>query len=226
MYTFGRRKKNIKIHLYRVTILLLLSILIAVPGVIYLNSRPNKKAEIKNISEKNVVFDPVKSDQNIKVQTDLYSMELPNDWKQISTNKDPRYSSIEWQWNAKTKNRTLEIFVDRYPTNMPLNKIMPVTVQSNSFTPDSESDNCSKFTNKISDANLKVPSKWQDVPFLCDLDNTVDNIVGVGTINEGVYITLNSPTKGSHKYMFIYTDRSIPENDDPLKTALRTFAVK
>jgi len=226
MYKIGKRKRNVKKYFYALLGLAFLSALVIVGIIIFLNFQPSKATEINNIAEKNNAFDPTKSNNSLKVDTAYYTMELPSDWKQLSVNKDPRYSSIEWGWDAKTKNRSLEIYVDNYPLNKPFNKIVPVSIQGNVFTLDTMSENCSKFTSKTASLDLHVQSKWQDVSFICDLDNTIDNIIGIGTTSDGVILPMTGPQSGAHKYMFVYTDRSIPDSNNPLITALQSFRVK
>ena len=226
MYKLGRKKRYIKKHFLRAIIIVILSVMLVLIGLIYLYKSTNKDTKITSIVERNKVFDPAKSNNNLKVNTDYYTLELPNDWKQISANKDPKYNSIEWEWQSQMRNRALEIYVDRYPTNKALNKITPVSVINNSLIPDPVSENCSTFTTKVSDTNLKVLSKWHDVTFLCDLDNIIDNVIGVGTTTDGEEISLTGRLKGPHNYMFLYTDRSVPENHNALNTALKSFTVK
>lgn len=163
---------------------------------------------------------------SMKINTEFYTMQLPNDWKQLSVNKDSRYSSTEWQMQSGGKNRWLTLYTDRLPTDTAFNRILPVTIKDNTITAGILSDNCSNFTTKISDTNLKTPSKWQKANFLCDLSNATDNVIGVSDRSSGTALSLTGTTKGTHTYMFVYTDRGIPEDETPLTLALQSLRTK
>lgn len=171
-------------------------------------------------------YTPKNGSSSIKINAEFYTMQLPNDWKQLSVNKDSRYSSTEWQLQSGGKNRWLTLYTDRLPTDTAFNRILPVTTKDNTITAGTLSDNCSNFTTKISDTNLKTPSKWQKANFLCDLSNATDNVIGVSDRTSGTALSLTGITKGTHTYMFVYTDRGIPEDETPLTLALQSLRTK
>jgi hypothetical protein len=224
MYKIGHRKKNIKHHFYILSTLILATLLIATAIWWYLSQ--TKKPTIVQTAPSNQQFNLDKTLANVKIDNALYTLELPNGWKQTSINRDTRYDSTQWQMQNGSKNRWIELYTDRIPTDTAFNKILPVSIQNNEVIIDTLSDNCSKFTNKINDTNLKVISKWQNAPFLCDLSNMTDNIIGVSDKTSGVGLSFTGTTTGKHTFMFVYTDRGIPEDEQPIKTALQTLAPK
>lgn len=224
MYKLGHRKKNIKHHFYIFVTLLLATLLIAIVVWWYLSQ--TKTPTITQATSSTHAFDPGNTKENIKIDNALYTMELPAGWKQTSTNRDSRYNSTQWQMQDGSKNRWIELYTDRLPVDTAFNKILPVTIVNNEVIIDTLSDNCSKFTTKTSEANLKVMSKWQNAPFLCDLSNMTDNIIGVSDKTTGVSLSYAGIATGKHSFMFVYTDRGIPEDEQPIKIALQTLAPK
>lgn len=224
MYRIGHRKKRIRHHIGIIS--LAVFIIAAISGGVFWYMAIYREASVVEQAEPSVqTFDPAETNKNVKIDTAFYTMELPKDWKQISQNKDDRYTSTAWQLQSGMKNRWIEIFTDRIPSDSVFNKIIPVTISSNLISPEAASDNCIKFT-QASTTSLHVASKWQNAPFVCDFSNWNDNIIGVSEKNKGVVFSLTGPEKGTHSYMFIYTDRGIPEDANPITTALSTLRPK
>lgn len=224
MYKIDHRKRHIKHHLFVLFIFVVAVGAVSVAGWWALGQ--STEPEIKQAAASQQSFDPANTKSNLKIDTPLYTMELPPSWKQIAANRDTRYPSIQWQLQSGSKNRWLEVYSDTLPTDMAFNKIMPVSIKDNEVIVDTLSENCSKFTPKKSETNLKVLSKWQNAEFLCDLSNYTDNIIGVSDKTTGVSLSYTGKTRGKHIYMFVYTDRGIPEDNAPLTTALQSFSPK
>ncbi len=224
MYRIGHRKKRIRHHI-GVIIAALVVVIVLGSGIFWLVFVRNDSTVVEQTAPSTQTFDPQEKSKNIKIDTPLYTMELPKDWKQISQNKDDRYTSTEWQLQTGMKNRWIELFTDRMPTDKVFNKIIPINVQNNIISSEATSDNCVKFT-PASSTSLQVASKWQNAPFVCDFSNWNDNVVGISEKNKGVVFTLTGPQMGAHSYMLIYTDRGIPEDSNPVTTALTTLRPK
>jgi hypothetical protein len=224
MYRIGHKKRRTRHHIY---VLAVFVSIISVIGAatywyIYVHSSTTVISQTKPSSQ---IFDPNNTQANLRINTPLYTMELPHAWKQISENRDTRYSSIQWQMQSGLQNRWIELYTDRIPPGMPFNKIIPISITNNRITSDAISDNCVKFT-ATTNASQKVPSKWQDASFLCDMSNKTDNIIGVSDKVSGTQFSLSGKLSGPHTYMFVYTDRGIPEDETPIKTALSTLLPK
>lgn len=111
---------------------------------------------------------------------------------------------------------------------MSVNRLMPVTVQGGSMSVGNISDNCATFTGDASDANKsrsgQLKARWSGVDFICSM-GSIDNQVGVGApggINE---ISLTG-SQGTHKYFFLYIDRTIQPDYTILEDALTSFRAK
>ncbi|MDB5182455.1 MAG: hypothetical protein JWO47_239 [Candidatus Saccharibacteria bacterium] len=225
MYRIGHKKRNTKHHIYVLSAFVLLSIIgsIALFWFVYYRTA---STSIKQTTGSKQLFNPGNDNKPLKIDTDLYTMQLPSDWKQIATNEDTRYNSIKWEMQSGAKNRWLELYTDRLPTDTAFNRIITVNIIDNVPSLETVSDNCSGFTPKVSDANLKVPSRWQGANFLCDLSNATDNVIGVSDKATGTALHFTGPKKGLHTYMFVYTDRGIPEDESPIITAIKTLLPK
>lgn len=232
MYKIGKHNRHWKRKFFVISSLLIISAIIV--GGIALLLRENAKGvvEVQDSGAQSRAFVPANQQTRLNINEPTFTMQLPGDWREISRNKDSRYQSIEWQWQDKIKNRWLTIYIDRIPADMVFNRLMPVEIDSEStLVFGTMSDNCLKFSGagnpSTSEKKItKVLSKWQNVEFWCDMDNTVDNVVGVGNDVDGTIMNLKGPSSGNHKYLFVYTDRSVPENQDALQLALQTFAAK
>jgi len=225
MYRFGERQQQSHGHHFFVLVgifLLCIGILAGAGWYIYKHATTT----IDQAAPSTQNFVPENKKENIKVDTALYAMELPADWKQKSVNKDDRYTSIEWELQTGGKNRWITIYTDRVPIDMAFNSILAVTTTKNTIATLTKSENCSKFTPKQTEGNLKVLSKWQDAAFLCDLSNTNDNAIGVSSAEMGTSIKLTGPTQGTHTYLFHYLDRGVPEDTNPLMVAVHSFRPK
>ncbi len=168
------------------------------------------------------------------VNEPLFSMELPEDWKELKRQNDQTENSITWQ---STKNpgagRSLKLYIDIIPATRSVNRLVPVmATQDNTISVGDISENCATFTQggtlNVHDAALlkDAPAKWNKVDFICDMSRVIDNEVGTGSIGAINSITLTGPAKGAHKYFFLYTEHNIQPNYDILYNALRSFKVK
>lgn len=160
-------------------------------------------------------------------------MQLPGDWKESRRITTTGSHTIIWQATKKGQdNRSLQIFVDTIPSSMPVNRLMPVTVQGSGLIAGDISDNCATFTGggtlDTKQAVLQKPTlaKWQGVDFMCNLPNVVDNQIGVGAVGNPInQVTITGPA-GTHKYFFLYTDRNIQPDYTILTDALQSFHAK
>lgn len=162
-----------------------------------------------------------------------FSVTLPNDWVLKEHTSTP-YESFSWQAGKKgADNRWLTIYVDTMPTSMAFNRLQPVSIANNRLLISGPiSDNCTAFTGsqgamKPSKPGIDtLPTKWQDVNFLCDMGNFTRNVVGVGTDDSGVQVPLMSSNGSRHAFMFVYTDHNANPDYQILEKALTSFTLK
>lgn len=171
--------------------------------------------------------------QHITIDEPFYSFDLPGDWKEISRKDIPTEHSVTWKASRQNQdNRFMTLYIDTIPTTKSLNQIVPVSAQDNTLMVGDLSGNCATFTiggtlNATEAQKLKeTPAKWQKVDFICDLPRVIDNEIGTGS-TEGINtVSLVGPTKGKHKYFFLYTDHNIQPNPTIFTDVLHTFKAK
>ncbi len=209
-----------------------IALLLILAGVVLLDLRKNTDSSIKGESR---VVSQVFSDntQKIDIEEPFYTFELPADWKEIKRNENAMYDNVTWQATAKDKqNRFLTIYVDRIPTDLPINRIVTVRAVGPSLNHNDVSDNCANFTvggtqdGKIISGSKPIPTKWNKVDFLCNLPQAVDNQVGTGAEGSRNSVTVTGPTKGTHTYFFVYIDRNFQPDYTILYDALSSFSAK
>lgn len=208
-----------------------LLVIALVSGVIYLDLRQSISPTIEGESR---VVSQVLSDnsQRLVVDDPLFTFELPGDWKEMSRNENNLYTSITWQATAKNKdNRSLTLYIDRIPFDMPFNRIVTVKPQGSGLVFADVSDNCANFTvggtvdGRITNGK-PTPTKWNKVDFICNLPRAIDNQVGTGSEAMPNGVTITGPAQGAHTYFFLYTDRNFQPDYNILYDALRSFRAK
>lgn len=228
-YKYGHRK----IHKKRTVFATMLACLlfIGLGGVVIVRDmRRNSDVQVEGTSR---IVGQVQSNTESKLTIDeqLFTMQLPSDWKERTRSKTATEKSITW--NATKKNedaRELTLYIDTIPATSAVNRLLPVTVQGTSLVPGDVSDNCATFTGdavSVSQAATRpdTPARWAGVDFICSLATIVDNKVGVGSLGGVNQVTLKG-SQGEHKFFFLYTDHTIQPNYVILTDALKSFRIK
>lgn len=156
-----------------------------------------------------------------------FSFTLPQDWKKTGEVTTGPYHKYSYQATLKNNdNRYLDIYQDSLPLNMPVNLEVAVRSEGDHLSHGMVSDNCTNFTTKESPHALTAQAKWDGVDFICDMDNTGENIVGTsapGSINK-VELTNVGFTK--HSFFFVYTDHNYNPDYNIFYSMLDSFTVK
>ncbi len=161
------------------------------------------------------------------VTASVFQVQLPEDWQQFATHEP--YSPLTWRGTTQDDSaRQLQIYVDNVPTDLGVNRMLPVRADgSGVVATDSVSDNCVNFTDKntANPATGLAPARWSGLSFLCDTANYERNLVGT-TSPDGINsVTVGGPTKGTHKFFFVYTDHSAQADYTVLTDILASFKV-
>lgn len=221
-----RPRKALFVMFGSVIIFLILS------GVVLLDLRKNQGTSIKG--ESRVVSQVLSGNaQGIIINEPFYSFELPSDWKETKRNENAMYDSVTWQATAKDKqNRFLTIYVDRIPTDLAINRIVTVKALGSTINYNDVSDNCANFTvggtqdGKIVNGAKPLLTKWNKVDFMCNLAQAVDNQIGIGSEGTRNSVTVTGPTKGTHNYFMVYTDRNFQPDYTIFYEVLKSFSAK
>lgn len=191
---------------------------------------------IKN-DNKPIIRQVKASATSTEVDEQVFNLSLPGKWTLSAKNWDARY--ISWQWTLKDKygaGRLFEVFLDTIPTDKSVNYLLPVTSEGPSLQTGTISDNCVNFTEGASptterptytpQSKASIASKWQQISFICDNANVSHQVIGTGS-KEGINtVTLTGPTKGAHKFYFLFIDNSLTPDFSLLPTILSSFQVK
>lgn len=228
-YRYGHRKIHKKRAVF-VAVVLCFAVIGAIGLVIVRDLRRNGDTQVQGTSR---TVGQVQSTTESKLTVDeqLFTMQLPSDWKERTRSNSATIKSITW--NATKKNedaRELTLYIDTIPATQSVNRLLPVTVQGASVVPGDVSDNCATFTGdaaSVSQAATRpdTPARWAGVDFICSLATIVDNKVGVGSLGGVNQVTLKG-SQGEHKFFFLYTDHTIQPNYIILTDALKSFRIK
>ncbi len=177
------------------------------------------------------------SPTNTDVSLPYFSVSLPGIWKLTAQNWDARY--VSWQWSLQDKKSAdskFEVYFDTIPTDRAVNYLMPVTADGSTLQTGTLSDNCVNFTPGASPttdrptytplSKASLPSKWQQVNFLCDNTNVSHQVVGIGSLGNLNSVTLNGPITGVHKFFLLYNDSNFTPNFSVFTTILGSFQAK
>ncbi len=225
-YQIGHRRRRS----WRLLIVGLLAvILVGVVAYAYLQFRTDTQVVIKNSpgSTHPLVIPNAKTKH---IDQGLFAFDVPADWKLIK-HDTAAYSSYSYQSTlANADNRYLDIYIDKLPRTLAVNKAVKVQSQGSTLTHGEVSENCITYTTGSprtagGSQPLTVAAKWDGVDFLCDTDNTLRNVVGTsapGTINQ---VILAGQTGGSHPLFFVYTDNNATPEYSIFYNILESFVV-
>lgn len=164
----------------------------------------------------------------ITIKEAWFSFELPSDWKQEAHETRP-YNYWIWKSTAKgIDDKTLTLYVDGPPPSFAINQLLPLSRANSGFVLGNISANCNDFTVNVQ-AGLKahqtMPSRWENIDFICDVPNFVNQAIGTGSTDGLNKITMTGPTSGKHDYFFIYVDHNIHPESRYFTDAMNSFQV-
>ena len=232
-YKYGRRPGRRRRTRVAIVLLISLSIVGAIGTLVYMDiKKSNKDTAVTGTGR--TVAQSVDSNQDVvRVDEPTFTMELPGTWKQVARKTTQTENSITWQGSKKGEdNRKLTLYIDVIPATLAINKLLPVTANGENLDYGDVSDNCATFTQKGTlDAGRAVnnrdsPAKYKEIDFICDLAQVVQNKTGTGSTDGVNMIYVTGPTKGKHKYFFLFDDQNIQPNQAILNNAIKSFKAK
>lgn len=163
--------------------------------------------------------------------TDFYTVKLPKTW-QSKGRKNPVSDSVYFEYQNTQKNfdnRSLRIYVDVLPKDLPINHLLPVTVVGKMIVPAVTSEDCASFSTppNIKPGTAKpdyVQAKWQGVVFECDLKQ-LDRKVATASAEEGYGVSVKNSKDAVHKFFFVYIDRNVQADLQFLPEVVKNFKV-
>lgn len=160
--------------------------------------------------------------------TDEYKVTLPSGWKYLgkeNPKSDEEYYYYQSQIEEYT-NRWLKVYVDVYPQDYQLTRLMPITVTDGKIDPGLVSNDCKTFDGapKQGSQASKQPwtAIWEGISFNCNMTN-VQNHIGTATAKDGYGVPIAGDKSGTHKYFFVYIDHNIRPDYSIFSNALESF---
>lgn len=159
----------------------------------------------------------------------VFGFELPADWKKLKT-ESGQYAIYSYQSSlTNNDNRYLDIYLDKIPVTMAVNKAVAVHAAGTKLSHGVISDNCLTFTTPVPTGEQKatiLPARWDGIQFFCDTDNTSRNVVGISSPDHVNQVALTGPVSGQHSFLFVYTDNNHSPDYTIFYKMLDSFAVK
>lgn len=220
-YRLGRgSRKHLKRRAWRVISVLIFVGFLAISGLVlwlFMNMSTEEVTQPQAITHEYVA--PAQTGKLFEEAN--FSLRLPDDWK-LATHDTHPYDYYKFQATEKgADNRWLELYIDAFPTNVSVNRLLPVRIEDGkAVLAGGVSDNCAKFTDGPAVSGA-APSKWAEVNFSCDMARTSQNRVGVGALEQGQQIKL-----GGRTYLIIYTDHNISPNYQIIEDMVESFTAK
>lgn len=163
-------------------------------------------------------------------QKGAFSIDLPKGWQFMS-----KYENVYTIYRFKSTlsgdpgNRTIDVYEDSNLPNFAVNRMVPVVAtETGGLVTDTAqvSENCTAYTTgNLSGPTVGKTAKWQGIEFLCDMGNTLRNVVGTGSTDGLNTVNVKTPTSRNHKYFFTYTDNNINPDFGIFIKALNSFKV-
>jgi hypothetical protein len=161
-----------------------------------------------------------------------FKITLPSTWADLGR-KNPFSNQVYYEYQNLEKdydNRWLRVYVDVYPTDFAITRLLAVKVVNNRLVANSNwSEECKSFTGapitQSGQSGGNWIAKWEGVSFYCDM-NTLLNYLGTGSVDEGYGVTLVNNNGTKHKYFFVYIDHNVRPDYNILKNAVSSFEVR
>ena len=226
MYTANKKQRKYRlIWRFSLFVLVVLGVGGAIVWFVFFRNSDNQSTNFARAGSE--VASVQASEQEFK--NELFKFNLPAGWEAQGM-KNPVSDEKYYSFQNMVKgydNRWLRVYVDVFPANFPINKLMPVSVVDNRVVPGILSDDCTSFTGAPLDKNAKQTAaqwtaKWQGIAFTCDMAKP-QNLVGTANADEGMGTTLASLNGTKHKYLFVYIDHNVAPDYKIFTDALKSF---
>jgi len=224
MYRIGeRRQSHTKLIIWSTGFVMLIGIIV---GAAFLFLKPDTQI----ITPPHPTVDHIMAtqQQTTIMQTSLFSIALPTDWKTRTTDETPR-PTYSWAGTSGANDaRWINVYIDKaIPATLAVNRVLPIASAGADLTlPTNVSDNCTTFTGAAPAGQPSVAAKWQGISFLCDTANYQRDVVGTSSLEGVNTVTVHGTQAGSHNFFFTYTDNSASPDYTIITNALKSFKLK
>jgi hypothetical protein len=179
------------------------------------------------------------------VDEDDFAFELLGEWREVEREESEKNENededeegalglyIRWEPLKRAENdedqvdRFFELYRgDKIPNDRPLNRFMPVVAEGSRLRIEGEpSYNCFAFAPQEATGD-SVKVSWQNLSFLCDLKNTLKNVIGTGSELGSNEFEIEGEVSGKQRYFLVYGAGENSPTDSVLVHAVETFEAK
>jgi hypothetical protein len=224
MYTANKRQRRqiifFRFVLYTIPFLIALAVL----GCLIFLRGDNSSASFVKSDSTVATVQPKTTD----FTNEFFKIALPSTWVFLGR-QNPFSNQVYYEYQNKQKdydNRWLRVYVDVFPSDYAVTRLLPLTVSDNRLIPGNLSDDCNTFTgapiaNSSQSVSVNWAAKWQNINFTCDMSN--QQTVGTASLDEGYGVTIVSQKGVAHKYFFVYIDHNIHPDYSLISNAVKSF---
>lgn len=226
MYIIGRKGKDPRKQKRRRLIFFAVLLLLLLIGW-WINTyafKPNTTVKQAKAVVTKISFDESKTKHFDETN---FGIDLPTDWVERRHDTSP-YNVYSFQGGTKqTTTRMLDIYEDKIPTGLSLNRALAVESNGPKIRLRGEvSDNCSNYTKDPRTTNTdSVKAKWQNFDFLCNIANSARNVTGTVSAEGNNQLTLAGST-AQHRYFLVYSENSYTPDYKVFYSAVESLQVK
>lgn len=227
MYTANKRQRSYKAFLrFTIFVLPLIAGLMLLSWYVFIRDNQTVSSNFSKEGAQVVVAKPAVKEFRNK----YFKISLRTTWES-NGRLNPFSDQVYYEFQDKAKdstNRWLRVYVDTFPRDFPLNRLMPITVIDNQIVPGVASEDCTSFTGAPqSNTETKTiadtwMAKWQGITFVCAMTKPL-NYLGTASVEEGLASTFINIDNSKHKYFFLYIDHNVRPDDTNLVDALKSF---
>jgi len=228
MYTANKRQRKYRTFL-KFT-LFISPFILAIIGVIWFVFLRNNDSVSSNFNKEGAqvaVVKPATKD----FSNEMFKIVLRSSW-QAHGKQNPFSNQVYYEFQDAAKdnnNRWLRVYVDTFPKDFALNRLLPVSIIDNRIIPGIISDDCTTFTGSpltvVGGSKTTADTwsaKWQGVDFVCSMTNP-QNYTGTASVEEGISTTFVNSDNTKHKYFFVYIDHNVRPDYSIFTDALKSF---
>lgn len=233
MYTAYKRQRKQKVFIKFVLVTLPILVIIGLAlWFLLFRDQGTSSTNFAKVGGQVAVVTPQTKD----FSNEYFTVTLPSSWESLGR-QNPYSNQVYFEYQSKLKNydnRWLRVYVDVFPNDFAITRVMPISVNQNKVEVDgveSISDECRTFTgaplagSSSSASSQTWAAKWKDIKFTCDM-NVALNYVGAASVEEGYGITLTNNDGAKHKYFFLYIDHNVRPDYSIFVGAVKSFKLK
>lgn len=168
--------------------------------------------------------------ENTKViTTEYFNITMPNTWEN-NGKKNPLATQIFYEFQDKKPKydaRYLYVFVDTFPANYPVNKVLAITNDGSKINSEQISSDCASFNgapkyNPKNEQTATWSTVWEGISFTCDISRPL-NQIGAASKASSYGQKVTGPSGQTHTYFFVYKDHNSRPNEKIFTDSIETF---